>query len=594
MGHFHSNSAGWLFGLACVSAVTIIGASLTYEPLAVIAQEEPVDVVDVTGSGLKQNESEIQQLLDELKRLKKSVAHLESKIATVRKNHEEDRKAFARRNQQRPVRANGPAPVELKTKTDFATRPQDNALAAPLYSRSPLAQLNAMMADIEDRISTLRERGDRRQAKDTATLLKKITAQRAGDYPVVSDVPEIHMVGLYEASSAHHAIAPASVNVTYTGAPIILALTSYEPVEWQLDVAPDVQIDQVIVSGYYEQRVTGLPDSVPVWNESRKQGGQAFYSYKRTDSSFRKAVKRLHELTGRSVLTFQGAYRYPGKPFVVGPESSDWRTQHIVARMIPLHTHATSEQNEKARAAAQEIIFEGVYVTGTNRHGHGGTASWGQFTPNGPIRETLVSLPRNYKHVATVPDTEAWYGLDGGDVVQFKLNGERPVALPIPFGLPRLSWPCGLTYDAEQERLLLSSLGGEGFLYAYDINGKSWSVVTSMKGIDTQGLAWSRHDDCLYALSLDHSERASCSLVKLSTEGTVLSKVKLGDELPNLGHHPRCQLIPVGEKVVLLAAGEPVESGYEKPPTHSYLIDPQTGAIEYSTKLEPQSLAQAE
>lgn len=590
MSHFHSNSAGWLFGLACIGAVTIIGQSQSFEPLTANAQQK---VSEIFNSGLDRRESEIQQLLDELKRLQKSVVHLESNIAAVQKRHEDDLQAVAHRDQQRPARANGPAPVDLKTNTDFATKRQDDALAAPLYTRSPLAQLNAMTADIENRVSVLRRRGNKRLARETAGLLKQLVSQRAGAYPVVTDVTEIHMVGLYEASSAHHAIAPARVRVTYTGAPIILTLTSYEPVEWQVEVAADVQIEQVIVSGYYEQRVTGLPDSVPVWNESRKQGRQTFYTYQRTDSSFRRSVKRLHELTGRSVLTFQGAYRYPGKPFVVGPESPDWRTQHIVARMMPLHTHAASEKNEAARAAAHEIIFEGVYVSGPNQPGYGGTASWGQFTPNGPFKETLVKLPRHYKHVATDPDAEAWYGLNRGDVVRFKLNGDRPVALPLPFGLPRLSWPCGLTFDSKRGRLLLSSLGGEGFLYAYDVAAKNWSVVASMKGVDTQGLAWSRHDDCLYALSSDHGDRSKRSLVKLNAQGDVLETVKLSDGLPNLGHHPRCQLIPVDGKIVLLAAGEPVESGYEKPPTHSYLIDPKTGAIEYSTKLQPQTLTLA-
>lgn len=587
MSHFHWNSAGWLFGLACIGAVTIIGQSLMFEPVAVNAQEEVSDAYD---SDLNRRESDIQQLLDELKRLQKSVALLESNIATVQKRHPDGLQTVAHRNQQRPARTNGPAPVDLKTNTDFATKPQDDAFAAPLYSRSPLAQLNAMTADIEHRISVMRERGDKRLARNTADLLKQLVSQRAGAYPVVTAVTEIHMVGLYEASSAHHAIAPARVRVTYTGAPIILTLTSYESVEWQVEVAADVQIEQVIVSGYYEQRVTGLPDSVPVWNESRKQGSQTLYTYQRTDSSFRKSAKRFHELTGRSVLTFQGAYRYPGQPFVVGPESSDWRTQHIVARMTPLHAHAASEKNEKARAAAQEIIFEGVYESGTDQPGHGGTASWGQFTPNGPIKDTLVKLPRNYKHVVTDPDAEAWYGLDRGDVVRFKLNGDRPVALPLPFGLPRLSWPCGLTFDSKRGRLLLSSLGGEGFLYAYDVDAKNWSVVASMKGVDTQGLAWSRHDDCLYALSSDHGDRSRRSLVKLNAEGVVLATVKLGDGLPNLGHHPRCQLIPVDGKIILLGASEPVESGHEKPPTHSYLVNLKTGAIEYSTKLESQAL----
>lgn len=145
-----------------------------------------------------------------------------------------------------------------------------------------------------------------------------------------------------------------------------------------------------------------------------------------------------------------------------------------------------------------------------------------------------------------------------------------------------------MTFDAKRGRLLLSSLGSEGFLYAYDIDAEAWSLVSSMKGVNTQGLAWCRDDDCLYALSADHGDRTKHSLLKLTATGAVVETVKLGDGLPNLGHHPRIQLIPVDGKVVLLAAGEPVESGREKPPTHSYLIDPKTGTIEYSAKLEPQ------
>jgi hypothetical protein len=283
--------------------------------------------------------------------LKSAVAALEKKITTVQQRHEENRKALFQQTRRAPVKANGPAPIELPTDANFATTPQDDVLATPLYTRSPLAQFNAMTADIEKRIAVLRERGDVDMAKDATVLLKHFDSLRSGDYPVVSDVPEIHMIGLHEASNARHAIAPAKVRVTYTGSPIILVLTSYDSVEWHIEVGPDVQIDQVIVSGHHEQRMKGLPDSVPVWKETPDEGRQAFYVYKRSDRSFRKAVKRLHELTGRGVLTFQGIYRYPGKPFIVGPESSDWRTQHLVARMVPLHTAATRDANAQARVA---------------------------------------------------------------------------------------------------------------------------------------------------------------------------------------------------------------------------------------------------
>jgi hypothetical protein len=76
--------------------------------------------------------------------------------------------------------------------------------------------------------------------------------------------------------------------------------------------------------------------------------------------------------------------------------------------------------------------------------------------------------------------------------------------------------------------------------------------------------------------------------IQLTANGVVTATVKLGDELPNLGHHPRCQLISVNGRIVLLAPGEPVADRHDRPATHSYVIDPKTGSIEYSTKVEPQ------
>ena len=109
-----------------------------------------------------------------------------------------------------------------------------------------------------------------------------------------------------------------------------------------------------------------------------------------------------------------------------------------------------------------------------------------------------------------------------------------------------------------------------------------------MRGADTTGLTWSREEDCLHALSVDHGDRSKNSLVKLTADGVLKRTVRLGDELPNLGHHPRCQLIPANQKIVLLASGGPVEDRHDRPATHSYVIDPKTGSIEYSTKLDPQ------
>jgi hypothetical protein len=68
---------------------------------------------------------------------------------------------------------------------------------------------NSDDAEIEKRIAVLHERGDVDMAKDATIVLKQFHSLRLGNYNVVSDVPEIHMIGLYEAANAHAAKTPA-------------------------------------------------------------------------------------------------------------------------------------------------------------------------------------------------------------------------------------------------------------------------------------------------------------------------------------------------------------------------------------------------
>ncbi len=458
-------------------------------------------------------------------------------------------------------------------------------LAAPIYTRSPLAQFNHMIREIETRIQVLESQNHEKQSAVMATALAAFKAERRGVYRFESELPEVHVVGLHDASSGD-AFGPAHVRITYTGSPVILVLTSGNPIEWNLVVADDVVLDQVIVSGSDEQVLKGLADDVPVWNKSgESSSGLRFHCYERMDERFGDMVQQLQELTSLGVVTFQGTYRYPGKPFVIGPDDQDWRIQHLIARMVPLHEETTRETRSRARNAAEEISFNAMHLWGTDRHGFGGNASWGKFTVNGPILRTMQPLRRAYKHLTVDPKNNILYAVDH-DVIRIDPEGGRPVALPIPAGIPRLSWPSGLAFDKKRRRVLLCSFGGGGHLYAYDVNAEKWSVLSSMRGINPTAMAWSEKYDAIFVIARQHVEsRKSNALCELNSDGATVASYTLGAELPLLERNPRCQLIAVDDRLVLLAPGAGESRGFGAPPTHSYVISLKSHEIEYTAKL---------
>ena len=61
-----------------------------------------------------------------------------------------------------------------------------------------------------------------------------------------------------------HQATQMDVLVNETQKPVALILAAYEPTVWQVKWTRSTKIIAVFVSGYYEQRVSGLPDNIPV------------------------------------------------------------------------------------------------------------------------------------------------------------------------------------------------------------------------------------------------------------------------------------------------------------------------------------------
>jgi hypothetical protein len=50
--------------------------------------------------------------------------------------------------------------------------------------------------------------------------------------------------------------------------PLALVFSSYEPVLWRVHADAEVRIERVVLYGYHSQRVTGVPEGVPVVDRS--------------------------------------------------------------------------------------------------------------------------------------------------------------------------------------------------------------------------------------------------------------------------------------------------------------------------------------
>jgi hypothetical protein len=137
---------------------------------------------------------------------------------------------------------------------------------------------------------------------------------------------ELHVIGVGYMST----VKPVRVDVTRAGKPLVLVLTGERPVDWHVQVHPDVNIERVILAGRGEQRLTGLPSTVPVVHRTREGHDQDFfYAYQKESVSYDEMVKKLRAMTGLEVTSFQGSKN--GQHFTIPLSIEQATTQETAA-----------------------------------------------------------------------------------------------------------------------------------------------------------------------------------------------------------------------------------------------------------------------
>jgi predicted esterase len=126
---------------------------------------------------------------------------------------------------------------------------------------------------------------------------------------------DLHVVSIYEAAAGNG--APLDVEVRPTTKPIVLALASYRSVLWNVKIVPGARLKAVILGGYMEQEIEGIPSDVPfvyrAYFPVRK--GDFFYAFKGNSFEYRSMLEKLNDLTGLLVSSSQVEYK--GTSYVV-------------------------------------------------------------------------------------------------------------------------------------------------------------------------------------------------------------------------------------------------------------------------------------
>jgi predicted esterase len=107
------------------------------------------------------------------------------------------------------------------------------------------------------------------------------------------------------------------VEVQPTEKPIVLALVSYSTLLWNVKMARGAKVRAVILGGYCEQEFEGIPANIPVVCRTYfpNLNIDFFYGHEWDRGECPRMAKRLNELTGLQISTFQG--QYDGTRFVV-------------------------------------------------------------------------------------------------------------------------------------------------------------------------------------------------------------------------------------------------------------------------------------
>lgn len=479
----------------------------------------------------------------------------------------------------------GPIPtVAYSPDAVSAYAPSDADFFYPADRGSSSKQLQVYISAIERRIEQLREMGDQQSASDIEAELQSVMERDLSlPYPAPQGEERLHAVGIYEGND----LGIAGINVTDTSGPVVLAISSYDPVNWQISKATGVELKRVIVGRPSQSTVSGLPASVPIeGNVNGRQDQECHFGVGHSPEDLRYAAPTLRKVTGLELSTWQGEYRFERKSFEVGPGSAAWSSQRRVKMLSPLYQEATATDVRALAAELSKISFPMVHYGRVMSNGY---YDWRPFFAQasifGAYKETCKALQKRYRVGPLVywPNGPAFFAIDHGRLVAIDPHDGSVTNVHFPY-LRDIGHGPLLALDDDNDRLYL---WGWGKLKSIDLNTKQ---ITMHRGgcHGIHGLVYSKASKCLYAVCTPNDSSSDdylSRLKKYNLRGAEIGVVDLSIPI-YIRHGEIISLAELSDKLVLIPQ-LPMDIQGKPLPGCNYIIEPATGEVVFVCRRSP-------
>jgi hypothetical protein len=332
---------------------------------------------------------------------------------------------------------------------------------------------------------------------------------------------EIVLVSGYEPSKDSAGMA-VHINVDRPGSEVLLVMTSYEKVNWVVTASNGTRISGILVAGYYPQTVR---------TTLKTQGfiSKLPYATETENVNFKELLVRLNSLFGTSRIdTFRGSYSIPAEINIaaVDPPSAELSLSGPLPKATTINF-------------AFDLLatdYSKVRWTLTGPVEKSGKAYWGEgkiaVSESG---RTIYKLNRD--------QLEAVDSAAGHSLIAF-----------LPHDFPTFSWAMDIAYDSGRKIVCVVTLGGEGFLYRYDVTRNRWIDYRSLNNIDIYSLSYDAKAN-RYVAWTDQG-----SLIFISADGSAMFSKDVKSRLEGFGRLydrgnarvPRMQLVPQGDDIALV------------------------------------------
>lgn len=203
---------------------------------------------------------------------------------------------------------------------------------------------------------------------------------------------------------------------------------------------------------------------------------------------------------------------------------------------------------------------------------------YGPITPEGPVLDKTFPLPIYALCMVSVDSSRTFFlGEDG--IVQ----SSQPTGLTNYIELPRpqrkMGWASGIAYDRKRDRIVVSSFGGNGFIYSYgplSSEFPQWELVRNTTNEMLSGLVYSEESDCFFTLEGMATGKIR-SILKLGPNGQVLQKVPVLMDVPV--QEPVPQMFLAGHSLIVFGNARYGEKMIA-------VIDVLTGKVRWQKRME--------